>query len=473
MLPSGSAISEKSATVTELSLSGALIEGLPYEGGEMFLIKIKLPDFGEIEGVGETVRKEGEKTAFRINWPDTNILAQLWRYIRENLDDDGSCPYCGSTGRRRSQTCARCGYYLCFEDEAYLEKHLKKNLLARMNGLESFDLTQILKLISFTTRELMKIHGTFPEKEFVGTSPAMLKVFSMIRKVAATEMNVLILGESGTGKELTAKAIHERSDRKNKPLVVINCAAIPEGLLEAELFGYEKGAFTGACAARKGKFEVADQGTLFLDEIGDLPPSLQAKLLRFFEDRVVERIGGKGSRKVDVRIIAATNCDLDDMVENGNFRNDLFFRLNAFSIKLPPLRERDEDIVVLARYFLKKFASDGCTSPIQFSEKAIEAIRGYSWPGNVREMINKVRRSIVMAGGAEIEPSDLELDTAGSVKKTLKSQVSKNQKDLVQKALEEHGYVISRTARALGVSRPSIYSMIKKYGIPLPGKQVG
>ena len=195
-------------------------------------------------------------------------------------------------------------------------------------------------------------------EEFVGTSPAMLQVFSRIRKVAKTDLSVLILGESGTGKELTALAIHERSPRKAKPFVTINCAAIPENLLEAELFGYEKGSFTGAYTSRKGKMESAEGGTIFLDEIGEMPMSLQAKLLRFLQDRVVERIGSTSGRRVNIRVIAATNCDLNCAQDEGRFRSDLYFRLDEFAIGLPPLRERGEDVVVLARYFLTKFARE-------------------------------------------------------------------------------------------------------------------
>jgi transcriptional regulator with PAS, ATPase and Fis domain len=469
VLPTGPESRGKLVTIKELSLSGALIEGLGGECGGTLPIKVNLPDFGEIELAGEMVRRNGAGTAVKLYWSDASVLPMLWKHIRENLGNRERCPFCGNASRPQEQICLKCGSSLYFDDETYLNQHLKRTFLTRLKEhLEKFDLEQFQRLINFTTHELLKSRGIFTDQEFVGTSPAMRDVFSMIRKVAQTDMNVLILGESGTGKELTAQAIHERSERKDKPFVAINCAAIPEGLLEAELFGYEKGAFTGAYAARKGKFEVADQGTLFLDEIGDLSPALQAKMLRFLEDRLVERIGGKGARKVDVRIIAATNCDLDDMVGNGKFRNDLFFRLNAFSVKLPALRDRGEDKVILARYFFKKFAQEGGTFLSGFSEAALEGIRNHAWPGNVREMINKIRRAIVMANGPEIEPADLELEMSLPESKTLRGQVSRNQKELVQKALEEHDYIISRAAKALGVSRPSIYSMIKKYEITIP-----
>jgi transcriptional regulator with PAS, ATPase and Fis domain len=472
ILASGSKYQEKRVLIKELSLGGAVIERHSAERGELLPLKLNLPDFGEIELVGEMVRQYCGGSAVKLYWTDASILFSLWKHIQGHLlEGQETCPYCGITDDCQDAICRECGLSLSFGDETYLNNHLKRTFLNRFKEhLEKFEPEHLQRLIHFTTRELLKIRGTFPEAEFVGTSPEMLQVFSMIRKVAPTDMNVLILGESGTGKELTAKAIHERSERKNRPFVAINCAAIPEGLLEAELFGYEKGAFTGAQAARKGKFEVADQGSLFLDEIGDLSPSLQAKLLRFLEDRMIERLGGKGSRQVDVRIIAATNCNLDSLMEQGRFRNDLFFRLNAFAIKLPSLRERGDDKVVLAQYFFHRFTRDAGSSLTGFSAEALDAIGNYHWPGNVREMINKIRRAMVMAPGPMIHPADLELEIAPAEKATLRSQVSQNQRDLLLKALEEHGYVISRAAKALEVSRPSIYAMVKKYGIVLPSK---
>jgi transcriptional regulator with GAF, ATPase, and Fis domain len=237
----------------------------------------------------------------------------------------------------------------------------------------------------------------------------MKEIFSKIRKVAPTDIPVLILGESGTGKELTALAIHERSTRNNNAFVPINCAAIPESLLEAELFGYERGAFTGAYTSKKGKFEDADGGTLFLDEIGELSPNLQAKLLRFLENQIVERIGATKGRKVNVRVIAATNCNIEFAIENGQFRKDLYYRLSAFPINLPPVRERGGDKEVLAKYFLKRFSRE-MGLPKEFTEDAITSIRNYGWPGNVREIINKVRKAIIMANDKLISPQDLDLN---------------------------------------------------------------
>ena len=305
-------------------------------------------------------------------------------------------------------------------------------------------------------------------QDFVGVSPHMLQTFAKIRKVAKTELSVLVLGESGTGKELTALAIHERSTRKNKPFVTINCAAIPENLLEAELFGHEKGAFTGAYATKKGKMESADGGTVFLDEIGEMPMSLQVKLLRFLQDRIVERVGATSGKKVNVRVIAATNCDIDLAIQEGRFRSDLYYRLDEFAIHLPPLRERGDDIVLLARFFLNRFSAEmGLTKA--FTRKAVDAIESYGWPGNVREMINKIRRAIVMSDGATINVADLGIDSSKAGKSPgvvpLKEEVNHVEAQKVKEILQLCSNNISKAAKLLKVSRPSLYSRIKKYRI--------
>ncbi len=466
---------EETVTVNELSLSGALIEGLSFEIKEPITISPKFPNLGKIELFAEVVRANNSRAAVRFYYPDRTIIPMLWDYLLEALSSQEGCPYCGHNNGAGGKSCGKCGNYLDFKDAAYLDRHFVNTFTARIKGRQNrLESEHLQRIISFIDTELLNIQGQSPDREFVGTSPALLDVFSMIRKVARTDMSVLILGESGTGKELTAAAIHERSERKRKPFIAVNCAAIPEGLLEAELFGYEKGAFTGAYATKLGKFEIADGGTLFLDEIGDLSPGLQAKLLRFLEDRTVEKVGAKSGRKVDVRIVAATNCDLNGMIEKGSFRHDLFFRLNAFTIKLPPLRERGEDPVLLAKYFLKKIGLAGKSSLKGFSEAALRAIREYSWPGNVRELINKVRRGAVMAGGEFIEPCDMELDrqtiTIGKEPTTFSDKVSEAKKDLVLEALATSNFVIARAARVLRISRPSLYALMKKYEIKLPSQ---
>ena len=292
----------------------------------------------------------------------------------------------------------------------------------------------------------------------------------MIRRVAPTELPVLIAGESGTGKELTAVAIHERSLRKESPFVPINCTAIPENLLEAELFGYEKGAFTGTANDKMGKFEYAEGGTIFLDEIGELSIGLQSKILRFLEDKIVERIGSKGGKKVDVRIIAGTSVDLKSAIVKGVFRKDLFYRLDAFRINLPALRERGDDKVILARYFLNKFCREMNVSKT-FAKEAIDAIKNYDWPGNVREMINKIRSSVVMCSDTTITPSDLDLrmpiptiDNAAAVS-SLRDVRNTLEKQKLIEALNICSNNISKTSKVLGISRPSVYSLKKKYNI--------
>jgi transcriptional regulator with PAS, ATPase and Fis domain len=288
----------------------------------------------------------------------------------------------------------------------------------------------------------------------------------MIRKVAPTDIPVLITGESGTGKELTAMAIHERSQRRNKPFVTINCAAIPENLIEAELFGYEKGAFTGAYTSKMGKFEYADGGTIFLDEIGELSLQLQSKLLRFIEDKIVERIGKNGGKKIDVRVVAATNRELKNAIARGTFRKDLFYRLDVFNINLPPVRDRGDDKIILARYFLNKFSKEMNLTKT-FSPEAIDSIKGYDWPGNVREIINKIRRSVVISMELAITPEDMDLDipVQTDVLTSLKEVRHTLEKQKLIEALKHCNNNISKVARVLGISRPSVYSLRKKYNI--------
>jgi transcriptional regulator with GAF, ATPase, and Fis domain len=294
-------------------------------------------------------------------------------------------------------------------------------------------------------------------------------VYAKIRKVALTDVPVLILGESGTGKELTALAIHQRSARKEKGFVPINCAAIPENLLESELFGYEKGSYTGAYSRKIGKFECADGGTLFLDEIAELSPALQAKLLRFLENQVIERIGAVNGKKIDVRFIAATNTDLQTALTRGQFRPDLYYRLDAFTIKLPPLKDRGEDKLLLAQHFLKKACLE--TGLLRdFSEDALRAMGQYDWPGNVREINNKIRKAVVLANHHAIQPKDLDLPNPEASGERTKLSGDGNGRRVIEKqrvidTLELCRYNISKTAKVLGVSRPTVYSFKRRYGI--------
>ena len=316
-------------------------------------------------------------------------------------------------------------------------------------------------------RRLSSEQGQSPLRGVIGASPQMLKVCRTVEKVAPTEATTLLLGESGTGKEILARAIHELSDRVERPFVAINCAAIPENLLESELFGYEKGAFTGANKQTLGKIECAHQGTLFLDEIGDLPMALQAKLLRFLQERVIERVGGRKEIPVDVRVICATHQDLPGMIADGRFREDLYYRLSEISIQIPPLRERDGDAVLLARAFFNRFADELNSSVKGFSKEALLAIENYSWPGNVREMENKIKRAVIMAEGTQISADELELDSSGqeTMPFNLRAVREQAERTALQRAMNHVNGNVAQAADLLGVSRPTLYDLMKKLNV--------
>jgi len=302
----------------------------------------------------------------------------------------------------------------------------------------------------------------------LGTSAAMRSMFDTIRKVATTDAPVLLLGESGTGKEMAAQAIHQCSARKKGPFVAINCSAIPETLLESELFGHEKGSFTGAHAQRKGRFETAIGGTLFLDEIGEIPLPLQVKLLRFLQEQFIERVGGRQPIPIDARIITATNADLKKGLVDGTFREDLFYRLAVVKIALPPLRERDDDIRLLAQYFLHLFATQAGKAGLAFDPESMRALSRNPWPGNVRQLENCIRRAVIMAEGKRLTVRDLELPAAtpGSRGATLKEAREHLEKEMIQNALRKHGGRIAPAAVELGVGRPTLYDLMDKLGIP-------
>jgi two-component system, NtrC family, response regulator len=303
----------------------------------------------------------------------------------------------------------------------------------------------------------------------VGSSLAMRNVYSNIAKVAKADVPVLILGESGTGKELVATAIHKLSTRKDGPFGAINCGAIPEALLESELFGNEKGAFTGATTNRRGKLEYAKGGTLFLDEVGDLASGLQVKILRFLQEKVIERVGGRETIPVDCRVIAATHRDLDKEVKENRFREDLYFRLAVVKIVLPPLRERENDVIELASHLVDSFSKELKRPPKRFSKTAIEALKRHSWQGNVRELQNKIKRALVLAEGPLIGPMDLELQIPqGSVPapgSTLREAREDLERDIISRKLRENSGNISKTARALGISRPTLYELMTRYSL--------
>ena len=311
----------------------------------------------------------------------------------------------------------------------------------------------------------------FPD--IIGESMAMRGLLSLIRKVSPTDSTVLVLGESGTGKELVGTSIHENSHRKNKPFIKLNCAAIPAELLESELFGHEKGAFTGATKFKPGKFDMANNGTIFLDEIGDMPYNLQSKILRVIQEREFYRVGGSKTIKVDVRFIASTNKNLEQMVVEGTFREDLFYRLNVFSLHLPPLRERKEDIPALVDHFLNKLAK-----PVEISSMALQMIMAYPWPGNVRELQNTIERAAVICDDSFIEPTHLPMSITGvfdtnqhEVIPTLPAnapideRLAEIEKNMIVEALRKTGGVQVRATELLGINQRSLWHRIKKHNI--------
>lgn len=305
---------------------------------------------------------------------------------------------------------------------------------------------------------------------FLGQCPQMEEVFSTIRKVAPADIPILILGENGTGKELVAKAIHNQSLRHKGELVPINCGAIPENLLEAEFFGYEKGAFTGAATQVKGKMEYAHEGTLFLDEIGELPLALQVKMLRFLQEKKLQRVGGRKDIDVDTRIVAATNVDIDEAIQQGNFREDLYYRISVITISLPPLRERGEDILLLANYFLNRYAAEFAKKIKGYNSASEAALNEHPWPGNVREMENRIKRAILLAEGPVLEPCDLGFEARAEAEPvfstqglTLKESRDRLERDMLVTALKKNDGNVAKSSEELGVSRPTFYDLMKKH----------
>jgi two-component system NtrC family response regulator len=316
-------------------------------------------------------------------------------------------------------------------------------------------------------RRLIAAPVRSPIERIITASAGMLKVCRDIEKIATTNVPVLLLGESGTGKEALARAVHDLGPRAKQPFVAINCGAIPENLLESELFGHERGAFTGAVKQTIGKIETANKGTLFLDEVGDLPHPLQVKLLRFLQDQIVERIGGRQKIQVDVRIVSATNANLDEKISQGMFRGDLFYRMNAFTIRIPPLRERGADIALLANYFLSRFNQEFARGIRGFTEHATHAMNVHDWPGNVRELENRLKRAVVMADRRLIDAADLELAPPAEDLPDLdiRSARLRAERDVIQEALIRSNNTLSVAARLLGVSRPTLYGLLEAHGL--------
>ena len=317
-----------------------------------------------------------------------------------------------------------------------------------------------------------RLKGSGP-RLIVGDSPDMAAVMKLVESVAPTETTVLIRGESGTGKELVARLIHTGSPRAFGPMVAVNCGALPEGILESELFGHEKGAFTGAAAMRKGKLELADGGTLFLDEIGEISPKVQVELLRSLEDKKVTRLGGNHEIQVDFRIVCATNSDLEEAVSAGGFREDLFYRINVFEITIPPLRDRVGDIQPIADHYLRTFSAAMGRQVTGFSPEAEKLMRSYSWPGNVRELANAVERALVVCRGTTIDlehlPISGHIPGRGEIESEDRLSLDAVEDHHIRHVLDRTGFNVSETARLLGIDRATLYNKMHKYGIDRPG----
>lgn len=331
--------------------------------------------------------------------------------------------------------------------------HLVANAIAHKRDRE-----ELLKLKE-------NLEEIYPETQLIGTSPLMKRVLELIQMVAPTDTTVLISGESGTGKELVARAIHAAGPRRYMPMVVIHCGALTETLLESELFGHERGAFTGAQYRKKGKFEVADGGTVFLDEISDISLKTQTDLLRVLQEKEIVRVGSNQPVKVDFRCIAATNKNLEELVRAGTFRPDLFYRLNVFRIDLPPLRERREDIPLLADHFLRKFAAAMNRPVPRLSPKALDVLLAYDWPGNVRELENAIERAMVIGRGDEIEPDAFPFQTGAGKESKTGSTLADVEREHIARVLEETGWNLSQAARILDIDRTTLYNKIKRYGL--------
>ena len=317
-------------------------------------------------------------------------------------------------------------------------------------------------------RRLQSLASESPLDGIIAASEAMLSVCRMIEKVAPTNVTTLLLGESGTGKELLARALHRLSPRADNKFVAINCAAIPENLLESELFGHEKGAFTGAVKQTPGKIELADGGTLFLDEIGDMPLALQAKMLRFLQERVIERVGGREEISVDVRVVCATNQNPVELIRQDLFREDLYYRVSEITIDIPPFRDREEGRLILARNILIRYAKQQGRSLIGFSDDANDAIESYSWPGNVRELENKIKGAVIMADGKQVTAADLGIDKVDSNEiesLNLREVRQRAESKAIRTVLMKNFGNISRAAEQLGVTRPTLYDLLNKYGL--------
>ncbi len=404
-----------------------------------------------------------------IEWHPDVILTDLvmpnmdglWllRALRAELPD---CPVVLLTGRGTIQTAVQ-----AIKEGAYdfIEKPLEVPRL-RIVLERALEKKETMREVQLLRRRLAALA---PGTDIIGTGPAMQSVFELVKKVAPSNASVVLTGESGTGKEIVARAIHNLSPRKDKPFVALNCSAIPATLIESELFGYERGAFTGADQRRMGNFELAHNGTLFLDEIAELPLELQAKFLRVLEDHKIRRLGGRGEVEVDVRVICATNRDLKDEIRRGRFREDLYFRLHVFTIQLPPLKERREDVPLLVHHFIEKFNGETGKHVQGVSPAALGMLQGYAWPGNIRELRNTVERAMILVDGDVIGeehlPPDMQTSRpeAAMLRVPLGIAMDKVEKEYILASLQKNGGNKARTAEVLGISEKTLYNKLNRY----------
>jgi two-component system, NtrC family, response regulator len=431
--------------ITDLSLTGSCLSLPETVKLPVPIIDLKFPLLSpkspQMEVLARVIRQEGQVLGVEFLDLDHHNRSRLWDSLLPLVPlKFEACPFCGEDlASSRHKTCPTC--------QSPLELHLVgyQDWLANVNPGE-------------------------PE-EMVGVSECMRQVFHLIRKVAATDLPVLVTGASGTGKEMVARTIHQRSLRADGPFVAINCAAIPRELLESELFGHEKGAFTGAYRTTIGTVERAQGGTLFLDEVGELPLELQVKLLRFLQEFTFERVGGGKTIEADLRVVSATNSDLKVLIQEGNFREDLYYRLDVLHIDLPPLKDREDDLLIMATIFLKRYAARVGKKDMGFSKEAMNAIQAHNWPGNIRELTNRIRRSVVMADAPVIVPEHLGLEVSHLDPEpycdglSLKEAKARFEANLITKVLAKYNGNVYLAAKALRTSRSMLYNLIQKYDL--------
>jgi len=421
-------------------------------------------------GYGVQTASDGAEALRRaIEWHPDVILTDLvmpnmdglWllRALRGELPD---CPVVLLTGRGTIQTAVQAIREGAFD---FIEKPLEVPRL-RIVLERALEKKETMREVQLLRRRLAALA---PGTDVIGSGPAMQKVFELVQKVAPSNASVVISGESGTGKEVVARAIHNLSPRKEKPLLALNCSAFPATLIESELFGYERGAFTGADQRRLGNFELANDGTLFLDEIAELPLELQGKFLRVLEERTIRRLGGRSDVEVDVRVICATNRDLKEEIKAGRFREDLYFRLHVFSISLPPLKERREDIPLLVHHFIEKYNGETGKRVQGVAPGAMAVLQGYAWPGNIRELRNTVERAMILVDGDVIEEEHLPPDMqpsrpeAATLRLPMGISLDQVEKEYILASLQRNGGNKARTADALGISEKTLYNKLNRY----------